>query len=447
MKKSTALEKRPAIQLTNYQRAWVEDDYPFKIGLWARQTGKSFGSSLEGVLDTMKTSVPWILLSRGERQSKELIEKVQMHAKAIGVAAKILESNWVGEATYKMLEVRFPNRGKIIGLPANPDTARGFSGNVLLDEFAFHQDSRKIWTALFPTITRGHKIRVISTANGKQNMFYDLWTQNNKFDDHKYKTTIYDAKEQGLDVDIESLKEGINDPDAWAQEYECQFIDEATAYLTYEIIASCEDEGAFINFNSELLTPNSELYLGVDIGRKRDLTIIWLWEKLGDVLWTRMVKRLEKTPFRIQRDELFKFLPMARRCCIDATGLGMQLAEEAVEKFGSKSEAVTFTNAVKEDLAVTLRRRFEDHQVRIPPDRWVRDDFHSVKKYVTAAGNVRFDAERTELGHADHFWAAALGAHAASGPPAIIEYKSTGKRVGHEMSDYMPSGSEATNYF
>ena len=32
---------------------------------------------------------------------------------------------------------------------ANPDTARGFSANVFLDEFAFHKDSREIWKALF----------------------------------------------------------------------------------------------------------------------------------------------------------------------------------------------------------------------------------------------------------------------------------------------------------
>ncbi len=441
--------KKTAIQLTDYQMRWVQDKYQFKMGLWARQTGKSFGSSLEAVDDALETGDLWILLSRGERQSKQLIEKVQMHCQAYNVAARLLETDYVGDAVYRMLEVRLPNRGKIIGLPANPDTARGFSGNVLLDEFAFHQDSRKIWAALFPTITRGYKIRVISTANGKQNMFYDLWTQENRFSGHKYKTTIYDAKEQGLNVDIDALREGINDPDAWAQEYECQFIDEATAFLTYDLIASCEDEEATIDDGRWTKDDRrkSELYVGVDIGRKRDLTVIWVWEKLGDVLWTRMVKRLEKATFKAQREVLFSILDgsyfnppssplklrgesggvFVRRCCIDATGLGMQLAEEAITRFGSRAEAVTFTNAVKEDLAVTLRRKFEDRLVRIPPDRWIREDFHSVKKYVTAAGNVRFDSERTEQGHSDHFWAAALGAHAAAetGPAVSVSSEAT----------------------
>jgi phage FluMu gp28-like protein len=117
-----------------------------------------------------------------------------------------------------------------------------------------------------------------------------------------------------------------------------------------------------------------------------------------------------------------------RRACIDSTGIGAQLAEEAVERFGSRVEAVTFTGAVKEDLAITLRRRFEDRLIRIPADRDIREDIHSVKKFTTAAGNVRFDAERTERGHADRFWALALAVHAAAAQLTPIAYEPVGRR-------------------
>jgi phage FluMu gp28-like protein len=178
--------------------------------------------------------------------------------------------------------------------------------------------------------------------------------------------------------------------------------------------------------------------MGVDIGRKKDLTILWLWEKVGDVYWTRMVRELVKAPFRQQRDELYAYLPFVRRCCIDASGIGAQLAEEAADRFGSKAEGLQFTNAVKENLAVTFRRRFEDRQVRVPVDRAIREDIHMVKKFTTAAGNVRFDAERTELGHADRFWAGALGVHAATGAAWIPEYQSTGrKRESARMGGYL----------
>jgi len=52
-------------------------------------------------------------------------------------------------------EILLPTGARIIALPANPYTARGFTGDVLLDEFAMHQKDRDIWAALFPTVMRG----------------------------------------------------------------------------------------------------------------------------------------------------------------------------------------------------------------------------------------------------------------------------------------------------
>jgi phage FluMu gp28-like protein len=421
-----------AIQLTDYQKAWIEDKSRFKIALKARQTGFSFAVALEVVLDALERRTVWVLLSRGERQSKELMEKVAMHARAIGVALQELEATFqIDDREFKQLEVRFPNGSKIIGLPANPDTARGFSGNVVLDEFAFHADSRKIWTALYPTITRGYKIRVISTPNGKSGKFYELWT-----DDtgtwSKHRVDIYQAREQGMDVDIDELRRGCESEDDWRQEFCCEFVDEADALLPYEMITNCEDERATTEV-PEGWEPQGDLYLGVDIGRRRDLTVMWLCEVLGDVFWTRAVRELTKTPFRVQRQELFWYLslPRLRRCCIDSTGLGMQLAEEAQERYGYLVEPVTFTAAVKQELAVTQRRKFEDRLVRVPPRREIREDLHSVKKVTTAAGHIRYDAEQSEAGgHADRFWALALALHAGSNPSGRIEYQSVaGRRV------------------
>jgi len=406
-----------AVELYPYQKRWVEDSSRFKIGLWARQTGKSFATALEAVLDAVEHGSLWVLLSRGERQSRELMEKVRMHAQALETAARHLEGWWSGEASYRMLECRFPGKGRILGLPANPDTARGFSANVVLDEFAFHQDSRRIWTALFPSITRGYKIRVISTPNGRTGMFYELWSADNRFSKHR--VTIHEAVEQGLDIDVEELRAGISDPDAWAQEYECEFMDEAASLLTFEMISACEAEGSLWSGDPAIHAERAgPLYLGMDIGRKRDLSVITLVEQVGDVFWMRLLVELEKARFREQREVLFALLPHVRRACIDATGLGMQLAEEAQERFGTyRVEAVTFTPLVKEELAVTMLRRFQDRAVRVPPSQRLRHDLHSVRKYVTAAGNVRYDAERTEgLGHADRFWALALALHAGARP-------------------------------
>jgi phage FluMu gp28-like protein len=165
---------RPALKLLPYQRRWVEDDSPLKLAVKARQIGYSFAAALRAVLRCLERKTTWIFLSKGERQSRLLMEKVQDHIRSCGVLARALESTFFEGTLIKQLETRFPNGSVIYGLPANPDTARGYSGHVTLDEFAFHADADKIYAALYPTITRGYGLEVISTPNGTQGKFYEL---------------------------------------------------------------------------------------------------------------------------------------------------------------------------------------------------------------------------------------------------------------------------------
>lgn len=411
-----------------YQRDWVADTRRFKIWLAARQIGKSFAATLEPVLDAVSRRTLWVFLSAGERQAAELAEKARTHLEAIEIVAEELDEPFFDEKgrPHKQLEKRLPNGSRLVFLPANPSTARGYTGNVVLDEFAFHEDDRAIWAALFPTVTRSktYRLRIMSTPNGKSNTFYRLWDRAERLGAagvwSPHRTDIYEAVAAGLPVDIDELREGLNDPEAWAQEFELQFLEESTAYLSYELLASCESGdvtlGRTVEQTVAALDPSlGELYLGFDVGRQRDLSVIWLVQQVGDVNWTRMVLELHKTPFSAQRAILYSLLPHVRRACIDQSGIGMQLAEEAAAEFG-QVEGVTFTAPVKADMATTLRRAFEDRTVRIPVESAIREDLHSVRRIVTSAGNIRFDAQRDAGSHADRFWALALAVHAqASG--------------------------------
>ena len=105
--------------------------------------------------------------------------------------------------------------------------------------------------------------------------------------------------------------------------------------------------------------------------------------------------------------------PLIRRACIDATGMGAPLAESLAREFGPRVEPVVFTAALKEDLAFRTKRRMEARLSLLPDTREIRRAFSAVKKFVTPSGNLRFDAVRTEAGHADEFWAKALADLAA----------------------------------
>ena len=166
-----------------------------------------------------------------------------------------------------------------------------------------------------------------------------------------------------------------------------------------------------------------ELYIGVDVGRRHDLTVIWVLEKLGGYYFTRRVIELKNTKFSDQEDILWPIIASrkVRRCCIDSTGLGMQLAERAQEKFGIyRVEAVTFSAPVKAELAYPVRSLMEDRALKIPEKREIRADLRGVKKETTASGNIRFTADTGPDGHSDRFWALALAVHAGKTPMGIL---------------------------
>lgn len=407
--------------LLPYQQRWVSDRAPLKIWLAARQIGKSFAIAMEAVTEALDSKCNNLILSSSERQSKELMQKVCMHLRYLNAASGEL----IGLQRETREELELQNGSRIICLPANPDTVRGFSGNVFLDEFAFHQDSREIWRAMYPTVTRGYKVRITSTPNGRLNMFHDLYSADARFSRHR--TSIGDAAREGLSVDIAALRSGIGDPQSWAQEFECEFVDEATALITLDEIAACEHEAAGMESGGA-----GQCYLGMDIGRKHDLTVIWTVQRVGDVLWTRTVQELRGASFSAQREALYAQLQgHITRCAIDATGIGAQLAEEARTKFGPRVEPVHFTLQSKEDMAVTVRRAFEDRTVRIPSNSAIRSDIHSMRRYTTSAGNARFDAAQSDAGHADRFWALALALQAAKlTPQSTPQYEQLSARTG-----------------
>lgn len=423
--------------LLPYQQRWLADRSPLKIWLASRQTGKSFTLALEAVVDALGKKSDNLLLSASERQSREIMRKVYSHLRYLGArSGEIIKAE-----REKSEEVGLENGSRIISLPASPDTVRGFSGNVFLDEFAFHFDGRSIWRAMYPSTTRGYKLRISSTPNGKQNMFYELWSGGHGFSRHK--TNIYDAVQDGLAVDIDGLKRGAGDPAGWRQEFECEFIDGETALLPYELIAGCEEDQTEFGI-PDFGSGSGELYLGVDIGRKRDLTVFWLMERTGAILRTLDVRVMRGETFRRQAEYLDALMHIGlpshdgglqyaiRRCCIDSTGIGMQLSEEAESRFGIRVEPVMFTNQIKERLAFGLRSEMEDRRVRIPADREIREDLHSVSRGFTAAGGASLDSGRTGDGsHADRFWALALAVHAARPcmGPGIAYERVAGRRA------------------
>ncbi len=406
-----------SLVLLAYQKRAVQCAARFTWNCWARQTGKSFTFSLRCVLRGLLRRRDQIILSAGERQSREVMEKVRQHCRALKsvfAAASLSESV---DVAIRGMETRLPNGARIIALPANPMTARGFTGDVFLDEFAMHRDADAIWAALLPTLLRGDgHLDVASTPLGRGNMF-DRLQGNERF--HRTTLTLADAISHGLEADADAMRSAINDERIWRQEFCCEFLDERSSFMPYELIRSCQDGGISTEIDARLLSRRREdIYAGVDVGRVRDATAIWLWRCAGEAYETVGVRVMHGAPFGEQEAVLAEILslPALRRCCIDATGLGLHLAERLAERFGShRVEGVVFTAGLKAEMAGALRVLAERGLVRIPADADIASDWHAISRATSAAGHVRYEADRSRGVHGDRFWAAALGLHAARG--------------------------------
>lgn len=425
-----------------YQLRWLNDDSKVKIWEKSRRIGATYVQSYEDVRDCAMKKVPQVWFSSAdESAAREYILYCQKWTKLFNVAGKALGYNLLEDEKkdIKTFTIQFAHGPRITALSSNPKAFRSKGGKVVLDEFAHHEDQEALWTAARPCITWGFPLRIISTHNGMTCRFYRFITEVSKglLKWASHKTPIQLAVEEGL-VDkilgrkttpeeraawLENERSNCSDEFTWLQEYCCIPVDEATAFLTYEMIEKCEMAGVV----KDLDETRGDLYVGMDVGRKKDLSVIWTLEKLDNYKFSRQVAILERATFQTQREFLFGILrrPNFRRCCMDATGLGMQLAEEAQTAFGKyRVEPITFTGKVKEDLAYNLRRQVEDVMVRTPPEAKIREDLHSVRKITTASGNIRFDVDGSDRldGHADRFWALALALHAVqtnSGPITI----------------------------
>lgn len=282
---------------------------------------------------------------------------------------------------------------------------------------------------------------IVSTHRGAHNFFNKL-VQEARYGENKkrislHRVSLQDALDDGFlwtlqqklpegderqEMDeaayFDYVKDQCADEESFLQEYMCEPADESSVFITSDLY-----DGVTYGLSENWQKPLSEcedLYVGIDVGHKHDRTTCWVWEKVGNIYFQRLLKVLQNMKFSAQEEEIYPILamPNMRRCCVDSTGIGAQFAERMQERFGKyRIEAVAFTNAVKANMAYKLRAAFEDRNIRIADDKDTRADFRSIKKEVTSSGAVRFDAERTEvLGHGDRFWGAALGYYAGAKP-------------------------------
>lgn len=420
-----------------FQLDWLFEMHRRAAAVKARQIGWSHTTAANAVIWGAYHGELTTVISIGEREALEVLDKASKHASVLTA----LGSAMARPLSVTKEEIRFASGGRIMALPSSG--GRGYTGNLILDEFAYHPNQKKLWDSAVPaTNLGGYRVRVVSTPNGTGDDYHQLIDSIEAGATKGYalhKVTIHDAIRYGFPVDLEecwAIAKG--DPRLFGQMFECSFLDGELQYIPGEDVAACAELGEKIPRFVTLRDGGYGFFGGLDIGETHDRTvlIVVFMDRTGKrwVQWQRSCKRTDFRALEAMVAEAFRTFGL-RRLCVDTTGLGTFEGQRLKAKYGELVvEAVKFSEQSKEELATHLYTAITKRllvlakkdgsvldlrgQPALPPGaaKEIMDDICKIKRIITAAGNVRYDAPRTAAGHADNAWALGLALHACSLP-------------------------------
>ena len=457
--------------LLAFQRRLANSVSRFVIALWSRQTGKGFTTSFIASRGAMtEPRSKWLIVAPTERQSLETLDKCKDWIKAANLTVADSEEEFDAlekGSKIKAKIIELSNGSKIYALPGKPASLRGFTGYLVIDEFAFFEDQKEVWKAVFAVIVNPmasiKRVIVTSTPNGQGDMFHKLVDENflnpnpkRKVKWEVQKVTIHEAAKEweaagklGTVIDettgeeraktaeeyVAEVREAFDTPEAWPQEFECEFLDTTSNLFTVEMLNAAES----IDATEHGFDPDEpgEFYGGFDFGGISDPAVFWYAKKIGETLITRDVLVLKGLDTVDMLDACDSRIAKCTRVSVDYTGPGRGFGDVAAKKYGEfdpdpkkflsgKIEKFTFTDPSKRDLFTKFRLCFgKIVTFFLPHADWIRADFRAMQMIVSG-DSFKFWSPRSSSGHSDGCCAAALCKRASSfgggyiAPPRVI---------------------------
>lgn len=425
-----------------YQEAWIQDESRNKLAEKSRRCGLTFAEEYRRVerISAQGARYDAYITSKDEGLAKQFIRESKNFANMFGmVADDIGEVVFDRDKGHSAFALQAATGRRIYSLSSNPDQQAGRAGDRTADEYALHKEQRQLYAIMKPGTKWGGQLSIFSTHRGVGSYFNQLIKEAREGGNPKkfslHTITLTQAVEQGLwikirdqlpdddeqkhwtdDEFLQACRDEMPDEESFNQEYMCVPEDDADSYLPWELIIPVASKAIM---NIDWRTLPGPFFLGYDVARKKDLSVITLYHQIGSMLIQCAEYVMVKQRFTAQQNFLHALLDDKRikRACIDATGIGAMIAEQAAEKYGTdRVTEVMFTMQSKQELAIPFKRRFEDKSIAIYDDLKLHADLRSVKKTTTPAGNVIFIAEAgASDGHADRFWSHALAVNAAEG--------------------------------
>jgi len=219
----------------------------------------------------------WQMLFNGDRNilvisikqeiSKEIITKVRFANEHLPSWLKI-------QATEdNRLSLRLKNGSMIAATSSAKDAGRSKALSLLvLDEAAFIDEAREIWTSAFNTLSTGGRAIVLSTPNGVGNWFHEMWTNAEKKKNDFTTLRLYWNLHPKRDQRWRDEQEKQLGQRGASQECDCDFLTSGTNVIDLKIL----EEYAL---NAICIEGDPRPEMGVkDPIEFRYSNFLWIWE-------------------------------------------------------------------------------------------------------------------------------------------------------------------------
>jgi hypothetical protein len=190
-----------------------------------RQSGKSTATAMVALHTAIYNPGLILLVSPSLRQSKELFAKVMGFLKGLDPAEALEEDN--------KSSCELASGARIVSLPGDPDTLRGFSAPKLIvkDEAALVSDAMQAALDPMLAVSNGRLIE-LSSPNGRRGHFYENWEHGEGVERIK----IIGRECPRISAEFLDKQRRKLGPMLFSQEFEGVFIDAQSSAFSSELI-------------------------------------------------------------------------------------------------------------------------------------------------------------------------------------------------------------------
>jgi hypothetical protein len=390
-------EGRQPFRPYTYQESLLTDRSSRRLILKARQTGISNAVAIEALHKAItRPDSTELFVSRNQDAASVLIRYCQTTLNNLTHPPKLVNEN--------MSRLVFPNGSQIISLPATPSTGRSIAAtDVYLDEFAFTQYAELIYESIVGTISTGGALTILSTPNGRNNLFFRLWSglEGGTWSRHSIHWSDCPRYDEAWG---ERTKASMT-RQSFAQEYDLDFAVSGDAVFDLDDLAQCRV--------GHVADPvGCERYITAwDIGRRQDHTVgVTIGRR--DEVWHVVAYERMLVPYPVVQRKIEERARQYRgKTVIESNGVG----DPVIENLSCRVDPYTTTTKTKTQAIQAL-------QLLIQQGRFKHDE----EQLDRELSLYQWDDDGLIQ---DSVMAAAIAAMTAVPPPNLI-----GQAIAKEMS-------------